>query len=453
MHASFVGQRVTVMGLGRFGGGVGVTRFLASRGARVLVTDLDPADKLQKSVLQLADLPAGVDYRLGEHRVEDFTGADLVVVNPAVRPDNVYVQAARDAGVPITSEIRLLVEHLPNRMRTIGVTGTAGKSTTTAMVGHILSRVTDRRVRVGGNIGGSLLAQLDSITLDDWIVLELSSFMLESLREARWSPHIAVITNVMPNHLDWHPTFEHYLAAKQVIFDYQSDEDFAIIPQWQSHLLQLDESRWPDRVMAFDNTPEDYLRDELLVPGLHNRMNAVMACGAAKFAGVPWRESAAALADFAGLPHRLQFVCERNGVRYFNDSKSTTPEAAILAIESFPSGGVHAILGGYDKHADLTAMARTAARRCRAIYTIGTTGDAIASAAGGLASSGTEVTRCHTLDRAVQETVTRVRQGDVVLLSPGCASWDQFDNFEQRGAAFVEAVLKYQGEGSPPAGS
>ncbi|MEE8459741.1 MAG: Mur ligase family protein, partial [Phycisphaerales bacterium] len=217
------GQRVTVMGLGRFGGGVGVARYLIKLGADVLVTDLLSRDDLADSLAQLDGLP--IEYRLGEHNVSDFTTADLVVANPAVKPDNRFLRAAQAAGVPVTSEIRLLVKALPNRLRTIGVTGTAGKSTVTAMIGHILKKafpqppappgdqdtVAATNVWVGGNLGGSLLDRLDEIGKDDWVVLELSSFMLHGLREDKWSPHIAVVINISPNHLDWHGTFEHYV--------------------------------------------------------------------------------------------------------------------------------------------------------------------------------------------------------------------------------------------------
>ena len=240
MSDSFEGQRVTVMGLGRFGGGVGVARFLAKRGADVLVTDLSPPDKLADSIAKLQPLiDAGqVTLRLGEHNVSDFTTCDCVVVNPAVPPNNRFLRAAHAAGIPITTEIRLLVERLPNRLRTIGVTGSAGKSTVTAMIGHVLEKEfagegestpsrqdaktprKKRKVWVGGNIGGSLLEKIDEIGEDDWVVLELSSFMLERLRDQPdapgvanekcrgrgrgWSPHIAVVTNISENHLDWH---------------------------------------------------------------------------------------------------------------------------------------------------------------------------------------------------------------------------------------------------------
>lgn len=472
------GKRVTVMGLGRFGGGVGVTRFLCERGADVLVTDLEPADKLTASVAKLQDLidKGQVSLRLGEHNVSDFTTCDLVVVNPAVDPcDNRFIRAAQAANVPLTSEIRLLCAALPNRARTIGITGSAGKSTTTAMIGHILQKrlagaqPDDRgwrpTVHIGGNIGGSLLGQLAQISPDDWVVLELSSFMLEGLDQDAWSPHIAVVTNLSPNHVDRHGSFEGVIAAKQAILEHQTMNDRCILGGNAPELM---------RPMC----PQVFLQDEpdieLPIPGEHNKVNARMAIAAVVTTGIDGLtpESAANyLRDFPGLTHRLQFVCEHEGVRYFNDSKSTTPESATLALESFPAGRVHLILGGYDKGSDLRPLAELAATRCRAIYTVGKTGDTIAAAAEGVASTQAiaathgahvgvascgaanwstgdpaEVVRCGTLDRAVAEIVTRVRRGDVVLLSPACASWDQFENFEKRGEAFVSLVLKHTSE-------
>jgi len=439
---NLTGKRVVVMGLGRFGGGAGVARFCVEKGAKVLITDVDPADKLAAGLAMIQGLP--VELRLGEHRIEDFTSADLVVVNPAVKPDNLYVAAARDAGVALTSEIRLLVQHLPDRAKTIGITGSAGKSTTTAMTGHAMAKALgESSVHVGGNIGGSLLSQLDQIKPDHWVILELSSFMLQGLRDDGWSPHIAVVTNLNPNHLDWHGSIDHYRAAKQAIYDFQRDEtgDIAIggpevlndfTPRVKDYRPVAAKASWPAN---------------LLVPGDHNRLNARMASEIVHAAiGQSHEATCEALADFPGLPHRLQFVCEASDVRYYNDSKATTPEAAILAIQSFAPHIVHVILGGYDKKTDLTPMAEIAASRCHAIYTIGVTGPAIARAA---ANSHAHVFEYGTLDAAVAKIVTQVRRGDVVLLSTGCASWDQFENYEQRGQKFAEAVLKYTGEGAP----
>ncbi len=455
-------MRVVVMGLGRFGGGVGVARYLVKQGADVLVTDLLEADKLADSLAQLDGLP--IEYRLGEHNVSDFTTCDMVIANPAIKPGNRFLRAAQAAGIPITSEIRLLVKALPSRLRTIGVTGTAGKSTVTAMIGHILnlalpqpsatpgdrSTTTRPKVWVGGNLGGSLLDKIDNIGPDDWVVLELSSFMLHGLREDHWSPHIAVVTNISPNHLDWHGSFDAYLADKQVIFDYQKDVDCAVLPGWQRQHFQLDADRWPDRVFDFDEPTEDRVRaaDMMIrLPGRHNVLNAEIATGACSFAGVDPKASKSALADFPGLPHRLQFVLEHNDVRYFNDSKCTTPEAAKLAIESFEPGTVHIILGGYDKGSDLQPLAGFAAQRCAGLYTIGATGDVIAatakdaSAGGGLSKGAkASVVRCGELEAAVRQAVQCARPGHVVLLSPACASWDQFDHYEQRGERFIEWV-------------
>lgn len=425
-------KRVVVMGLGRFGGGVGVARFLVSKGARVLVTDRLPVQKLTQSVQELAGLP--LELRLGEHRESDFASADLVVVNPAVDPsNNPYLAAARSAGAKFTSEIRLLVQHLPRRARTIGITGSAGKSTTTAMIGEALAAAMGREhVHVGGNLGGSLLQDLARIGPDDWVVLELSSFMLEGLREDGWSPHVAVVTNLSPNHLDRHKTLEAYRAAKQAILDHQTAEDAAVLgpglDAFTPRTFRI------VRVESGQTFPHD-----LALPGEHNRLNAAMALEAAKLVGADPGVAAKAIAAFRGLPHRLQLVAEHAGVRYFNDSKATTPEAASLALRCFAAGTVHVILGGYDKKSDLAPLARQAAHHCRAIYTVGVTGPSIARAAQEAAGSA-QIVACQTLDRAVHEAASRAERGDVVLLSPACASWDQFENYEQRGDFFARLV-------------
>jgi UDP-N-acetylmuramoylalanine--D-glutamate ligase len=450
------GQRVTVMGLGRFGGGVGVARYLIKQGADVLVTDLLPRVELADSLAQLAGLP--IEYRLGEHNVSDFTTAYLVVANPAVKPGNRFLRAAQAAGVPVTSEIRLLVQALPNRLRTIGVTGTAGKSTTTAMIGHILKKLypkppalpgdqttsTSPSVWVGGNLGGSLLDHLGEINKDDWVVLELSSFMLHGLREDKWSPHIAVVTNITPNHLDWHGNYESYISDKYAIIANQKPRDVAIVGEQ----VPFDKS-----LAHFSRIGLLGFHAELVLPGRHNQENALFAVGATSYClRAGWTAKAtSSLADFPGLPHRLQFVLERNAVRYFNDSKCTTPQAAKLAIESFDPGTVHLILGGYDKGSDLVPLAGFAAEHCAGVYTIGATGEGIKTAAQAAcagaegAGRGAVVVGCGELDVAVREAVDRAKPGQVVLLSPACASWDQFDNYEQRGERFIDLVKRPDG--------
>lgn len=476
----FAGQRVVVMGLGRFGGGAGVTRFLAERGADVLLTDRLSAEDLSDSLAQVQDLvdAGSVALRLGEHNVSDFTTCELVVVNPAVKPGDRFVRAAEAAGIEVTTEMRLLVERLPNRLRTIGVTGSAGKSTVTAMIGHVLGKVlgvgvselgkgnqspnpqspnrNSPNVWVGGNIGVSLLPKIDEIGEDDWVVLELSSFMLDRLREDNhfpgWSPHAAVVTNISPNHLDWHGSMADYVSAKQVIVRYQQPGDAALVG---SGVTDWAVAR--DVVRRVIDSATSVGRRSLRLPGEHNRVNAAMAAAAVEAIGL--HDAAGAvelLGDFGGLPYRLQLVAERAGVRYYNDSKSTTPEAAMLAVQAFLEDGdrpgIHLILGGKDKGSDLRPLANLAASACKAVYTIGDLGEAIAERidqadpSADCAESdraderGAAVVRCGTLEQAVQAIGRRVEPGDVVLLSPGCASWDQFANYEARGDRFVSLV-------------
>ncbi len=452
-------QRVTVMGLGRFGGGVGVTRFLCAQGASVLVTDLDPAEKLASSVDQLRDLidAGSVSVRLGGHDPADFTGADLVVANPAVpKPwDNRFLRAASDAGVPITTEIRLLAERLPDRARVIGVTGTAGKSTTSAMIAHILRHAHGQeRVHFGGNIGGSLLNQLNDIRAEDRVVLELSSAHLHWLSagvgspdDPAWSPGIAVITNIAPNHLDWHGDAAHYARSKAQILTPRSPADIGIIGPGVSEHLRAAPPHRPLRLL--DRSLADGLR--LAIPGPHNRINAAMAIQSAIAAGIDAETARAALASFAGLPHRLQLVGEYGPLRAYNDSKCTTPEACALAVGAFDEPGecgahrVHLIAGGYDKKIDLAPMIAAAAR-CAGVYTIGATGPEIARRvrdAGGAAHD------CGTLDPAIERAMNAMgTDGGVLLLSPGCASWDQFTNYEERGERFASLVRRHAPGGS-----
>jgi len=427
------------MGLGRFGGGVGVARYLAQHGAHVLVTDLLDVVDLRSSLKQLEDLP--IEYRLGRHEIDDFKSADFVVVNPAVdKRNNRYLRAAAERGATLTTEIGLFIDAAclgDGRKRTIGVTGSTGKSTTVAMIGHALRRqIGHECVHVGGNIGGSLLNSLDTIADDHWIILELSSFMLEDLED--WSPHIAVVTNITDNHLDRHGGFDAYVKAKQTILRHQTHDDRTV--------LGPDVHTWRFSTPAVTVCEEDPIEVDLPIPGEHNRMNATLAVAACECAGFDRRRSTESLRDFRGLPHRLQCIADRGGVRYYDDSKSTTPESAMLAIDAFEPGTVRVILGGYDKHADLQPLAAHAVDRAAAIYCIGATGDAIADAAESYARSverDCPVYRCGDLETAVPTAIAHAEGGQVVLLSPACASWDQFDNYITRGNRFTQLVARY----------
>ncbi len=449
MIQDWTGVRVTVMGLGRFGGGVGVTRWLAQAGAHVTVTDKEPAERLATSLAQIADL--NVQLHLGGHSEADFSTADLIVVNPAVPETSPWLQVARSAGIPIATEINLFVERCPARV--IGVTGSVGKSTITAMIGHLLTKTTSARVWVGGNIGRSLLDGLNLINSADIVVLELSSFQLQRTPLVRWSPHIAVITNITPNHLDWHGGLAAYIDAKLNIVRFQDRRRDAVVIQDTPELskicaaalgepanlwrYQLDDDE-PTALHSATNTAVRWERLRLNVPGRHNRENAAAALTVAHLLGVPPEAAVDALATYEALPHRLQKVAEQAGVSYYDDSKSTTPEAAVTALRSF-NQPLLVILGGYDKGSDLTPVAREAAGRARLAACIGTTGPGLAEmvrAAGGRA----EV--CHDLATAVRLCQQEAQPGDVVLLSPACASWDQFSDYRQRGEMFAQLARR-----------
>lgn len=435
---SFEGLRVTVMGLGRFGGGVGVTRWLVERGATVLVTDMAPAEKLAEPLSDIDDLVRRgvVRTRLGEHNVSDFTDTDAVIANVAVpKPwENRFLRAAQAARVPVTTEIRLTIDRLPARERTIAITGSAGKSTTSAMIHHAL-RALGLPTAFGGNIGGSLLPEIErgTITRDTRVVLELSSAMLHWLGD--WSPRVAVFTNFSPNHLDWHGTLEHYRASKVRILRAQRPGDAAVLGPTLS--LTPEDEPLPAGVMR-TTVPSGAGVRGLWLPGEHNALNAAVACEAvaALEPGLSRAEVEAAIRTFRGLPHRLELVLEHAGRRYFNDSKSTTPESTLLAVRSFDDAArVHLIVGGYDKGSDLGPVAMLAPS-LGGLYTIGKTGPTIAARA---REAGGFVLEAGDVASAVRAAAARMGAGDLLLLSPACASWDQFPNYEARGELFAKA--------------
>ena len=449
------GKRVTVMGLGRLGGGVGVAGFLIDQGAVVTVTDLDTADALAESMAALGE---GVVYHLGGHRPEDFVDAGAVVVNPAVRPGNRFVELARSHGVPIETEINLFFERCPARI--IGVTGSVGKTTTVSMIGHALA---GPGVWVGGNIGRSLLGELSAMSADGIVVLELSSAQLERLGPTGRAPCISVITNITSNHIDWHGSMESYVAAKRVAVDNLSAGDVAV--------LNLDDERLRDwavgcraTVCAFSTTEEVgegvFVRDgsivarlrgeetvvldvaDMKVPGAHNVSNAAAAIAACASAGADLRQVGERLAGFEGAEHRLEFVREVGGVRYFNDSKATTPASSVAALRSFVEPTV-LILGGRDKGVEYGGVAAEAAR-CRAVVLVGEMAERLdallAEKAPGLAR-----VRAGSFEEAVTAAAGLAQPGDVVLLSPACTSYDMFKNFEERGRAFKDIVKRLDG--------
>jgi UDP-N-acetylmuramoylalanine--D-glutamate ligase len=474
----FTHKRVLVMGLGHFGGGLGAAQWLAAQGAHVTVTDAAPADKLTDSIKALEAIsPGSFTYHLGGHDLADLDHCDLLVVNPAVdRAKSAFVQAALAKGVPTTTEINLFLERCP--ACAIGITGSVGKSTTTALiqdddpntqssVGGGLSPQSSSspRVFLGGNIGRSLLLELPNIRPQDLVVLELSSFMLEETpnvcssafrRPSGWSPHIAVVTNIFPNHLDRHGTMEAYAAAKQNILRFQSKNDIAIL-NGDHELISTWDHISPGTIVKF-HAPSPSQKLDLVMPGMHNQSNAAAALAVLDALQIPLDRPAAraAIAQFPGLAHRLQCVhtADHAGrpLRFFNDSKATSPDASLTAIQTFDPGTAVFIVGGYDKHLADSAFEkfdRLLAQRALGVLGIGATGqamiDRLQKCAANIRSTDKSATAPRleyvgTLEQAVIRTRewTRDLPIQALVLSPASASWDQFPNYEKRGETFSD---------------
>ena len=426
----FEGRKATVMGLGHFGGGVEVAAWLAREGARVTVTDLADAHSLADSLPALADLPIAA-YHLAGHRDEDFRDADLVVVNPAVRPGNRFVQIARESGAQVTTELELFIEHCPAQI--VGVTGSNGKSTTAAMIDAIL-RADGRACWLGGNLGGSLLSKMERIQPGDWAVLEISSFQLWRLGPGTPMPHIAVVTACSPNHLDWHRDWADYVATKQRILLGQTPEDAAVLNVHDPEL-----AAWEPLVrgrclppVALEEIPP------LAVPGEHNRVNAACAAAAALAAACPWTSIRKGLGEFRGLPQRLEQVAVVEGRQFYNDSAATTPESTIAALEAL-RGPVWLLAGGQDKGLDYGDLGAAVVQHARGAAFFGSTRELLTGWVTGL-DPAFPCTDTETLADALDWCWRRSRPGDCILLSPACSSHDQFCNFRQRGEEFVERI-------------
>jgi UDP-N-acetylmuramoylalanine--D-glutamate ligase len=451
------GRAVTVVGLGLFGGGVGVARFLAAHGARVTATDLKEPAALARSIAALEGLP--IRFRLGEHREEDFSHADLVVASPAVPRESPFLAAARSAGIPVETEIGLFVRFC--RARPIGITGSNGKTTTTALLGEIF-RSAGARTFVGGNIGGSLLDEVDRIRPEDAVVLELSSFQLEYLADLGVSPESAVVTTFSPNHLDRHETLAAYAEAKKQILRFQRAGDAAFLSaddpavrSWREEcrgeVFEFS-AREPVERGVFVEGGGVYFRDggraerilevsSVKLPGRFNLSNVCAALGPAARRGVAPAAAAAAVAAFRGVAHRLEEVRVLDGVRYVNDSIATNPESTVAALETLAEPIV-LIAGGSDKKLPIAALATAIRRRVKAAVLLGATSgrleEEIRSQGG--AEPVPVIRRVASIDEAVDVARSLADRGDAVLLSPGFASFDLFANFEERGDRFRSRV-------------
>jgi UDP-N-acetylmuramoylalanine--D-glutamate ligase len=450
-------RRVVVIGLGRQG--KALTRYLAQRGARVVVSDIRSASALETAREELAGVR--VEYSFGGHPPELLDGADLVCLSGGVPADLPLAQQALKRGIPLSNDSQVFLEACA--APTIGITGSAGKTTTTALVGRMAqlhAHASGRHAWVGGNIGRSMLEDLDSIRPDDLVVMELSSFQLELMTR---SPHIAAVLNITPNHLDRHKTMKAYASAKQRILDYQSAQDLAVLGRDDPGAWCLAD-RVKGRRLAFGRDlpaaedgaaieagqvvvhnggeAETICRtDEIRLRGAHNQLNAAAACAIALGAGIPAGVMRSAILDFQGEPHRLQLVRTFEGVDWYDDSIATTPERAIAAILSFDEPIV-LLAGGRDKDLDWDEFARLVSVRVDHLILFGEAAGKIHKAM----QASSEATRQYTLDispdlrAAFEAAARRAAPGDVVLLSPGGTSFDEFVDFAARGDRYAELV-------------
>ncbi len=405
-----------MLGLARSGRAAALA--LARRGVEVVAFD-------RSAELDTGELAArGVELRMGQDAGEDaLAGAGLLVKSPGVPGENVLVREARARGIPVWSEVELGSRLFPNPI--VGVTGTNGKTTTTELIAAMF-RAAGRPVEVAGNVGRALCDIDGVVDPEAWIVCELSSFQLEDIE--RFRARVAVLLNVEPDHLDRHGSIEAYRQAKLRIFENQLEGDAAIVPRG------FGEVPGSGRRIEFD--AGDALPAEPGIPGAHNRENAAAATEAARVAGIDDDAIAEALSAFPGVPHRLEPVAEIEGVRYVNDSKATNTAAASRAVAAYAEP-LHIILGGRGKGESFDDFAVRLRGRVACAYLIGETAEEIA---GALERAGVPFERSETLERAVAAAAERARAGEIVLLAPACASFDQFDSFEHRGDVFRSLV-------------
>lgn len=461
-------KRVLVFGLGVHGGGVGVAKWLVKQGARVTVTDLKSAEQLQSSLDALRGLP--IEYVLGEHREQDFLNADLIVRNPAVPRESKWLQLAREHGIPVEMEMSLLVERLPRGMaQVIGITGTKGKTTTTLMTGAILKSVNPKTV-IAGNLRVSALELLDQIDADTPVVLELSSWQLEAFAPHQISPHLAAITNLLPDHLNRYRDLDDYADAKRIIFRYQQPGDYIVLnfenriltrlPRsfgktiWTSTSRPLKEGAYREGdwlIWNWEGVSQKIIRvDELCVPGAHNIANALTAIALASVWGATPEQIATTLREFRSIEHRQELVCEIAGVRYINDTTATAPAATIAAIETFAptAQGIVLITGGADKSLDFAEMAQAIVSQVRAVILLeGSATDKLAHAIEQAGGKALIIGRFDHFERAIERVREIAREGEIVLLSPGCASFGMFANEFDRGDQFKRIVERWKNEG------
>jgi UDP-N-acetylmuramoylalanine--D-glutamate ligase len=441
------GKRVLVVGLGK--SGVASAIFLKDRGARVSVSDAKTEDQLPSAIPALLD--KGISVETGGHGERTFRDQDLIVVSPGVPSDVPQLDKARAQGIPIIGEVELASRFLKGHI--IAITGSNGKTTTTALLGEVIG-MGGYEVLVGGNIGTPAISLVSEATSDTYNVLEISSFQLESIES--FHPEIAVVLNITPDHLDRHHSFDAYVLAKARIFENQTGQDHAVLNaddptcaglarktraqvHWFSRSQEVERGAFvrEGKIFARDESGDQEVMPAsgITLKGAHNLENVLAAVCAGRIVGCEPHRIRRAVEEFKAVEHRLEYVTTIQGVEYYNDSKATNVDATIKALESFP-GNIHIILGGKDKGSDYSVLKDLLRERAKRVYTIGAAAEKIELQIAGAAP----VLRAETLKTAVKRAAESAAPGDIVLLAPACASFDQFESYEHRGRVFKEAV-------------
>jgi len=449
-------KRALVVGLGK--SGVASALFLKAHGAKVTVSDTKSGDELRNEIPVLLD--HGITVETGGHGDRTFRVQDLIVVSPGVPVDAPPLVQARALGESVIGEIELAAQFLPGPI--VAITGSNGKTTTTTLTGEIMTAAGFSAL-VGGNIGTPAISLAERAKPETAIVLEVSSFQLETIQTFR--PKVAVVLNVTPDHLDRHRTFEVYVDAKARIFENQQGSDFAVLNAddltcvamgartraqvfWFSRQKEVEHGACvrDGNIVFRDNSGQREIMQvsEIPLKGAHNLENVLAAVCAGALMGCAPEKIRQAVCDFKAVEHRLEFVATIRGVDYYNDSKATNVDATIKALESFPAN-IHLILGGKDKGSDYTVLNDLLRQRVKRVYTIGAAAAKIESQI-----KGPEVVHAETLENAIRKANAVAQRGDVVLLAPACASFDQFKSYEHRGKTFKEIVRSLAADAVKP---
>jgi len=455
-------KKITVMGLGLHGGGIGTARFLSEAGAKVTVTDIKPKEELAPSLEKLKDIK-GINYVFNQHRPEDFVKADMVIKNPAASWGNKYIKMAEEANVPVEMDSTLFFKLCKNPI--IGVTGTKGKTTASSLIFEILKEAGKNPIKVGVS-QTSVLDKLNELEKDSTIVFELSSWRLSGLGRYRLSPQIAVLVNIYPDHLNYYKSMEEYIRDKKFIFSNQKRDDFCVInaddeiisrliPEIKSQRIlfskeKVEKSRAvyisSGAIYANDGIDEKKVLDvsDIKLRGAHNLGNIMAAIGATWAYGVDLAVAKKAVLEFKGVPHRLEFIRELDGVKFYNDTAATTPESAMSGLGSF-SEPVVLICGGAEKNLSMEEFSKEAHKKAKEIVFL--EGQATEKMVKFIKETDDQFNDSNliiakTMEEAVELAKQKSESGDVILLSPGASSFGMFLNEFDRGDKFREAVKR-----------